>query len=337
LLNLDPASFGILPGACEELPWPWMTRCELLRPGRALKFKIANTEEVRFVALGDSGAAAYCPGGRSRRENLMAIIHPLRVMVDEQQQVAIEGRLRLSSPEPIELSDVIRFRFSEGQIPGEFCGPVITAGAAVRTELEFRTWPRPLTSRDLAQVRRFEGRDIHRCWCELIPALSSPYDFYSLSILGAHALLVHGKNPLTAVKDEWERLGRAASAMLPPGAGVDQAVPVVEGLLATGEGFGCLAPKHLFGALPDAPAESDLPAALWAEALTILLRLMPGLGTLSLCSDFGAAPHGGLHLPLEEPLAALENLCLRVRGLVFSDWNTNREVRAVLAALRDSV
>ena len=39
---------------------------------------------------------------------------------------------------------------------------------------------------------------------------------------------------------------------------------------------------------------------------------------------------------LEEPLAALENLCFRVRSLVFSDWNSNREVQAVLAALRDS-
>jgi hypothetical protein len=336
LLNLDPASFGIFPGASEELPWAWTTTCELLRPGRSAVFKIPETEEVRFVAVGDSGATAYCPAGRSRRGDLMATIQPLRVLADEQQhRVSIEGKLRLALPEAVDASDIIRFRFSQGRIAGEFCGTVIAEGAALRREIEFRTWPRVSTPQDIAQLKRFEGGKIERCWCELIPALSSPYDFYSLSILGVRALLVHENNPLPAVVDELERLGRAAGEQLPSGASLEQTVLVLEKLLAPGASPGCLAANHLFGGLPDAPKESDcLPPRLWAEALAILLRLMPGLGPVSQCSDYGSAPSGGLHKPLEEPLAALESLCARARSLVFSDWNSNREVRAVLAELR---
>jgi hypothetical protein len=339
LLNLDPASFGISLGASEELPWPWTTMCELLRPGRAFEFKIPDTEEVRFVAVGDSGATAYCPAGRSRRGDLMATIQPIRVNVDESgQRVAVEGRLRLASPEPVDLSDLVRFRFSQGRIPGEFYGTVTTEGAGLRREIEFRTWPRALTPQDIAQIKRLEGGKIERCWCELIPALSSPYDSNSLSILGARALLVHETNPLPEVVDILEQLGRAASDQLPPGAGLEPTVPVVQQLLATNEAFGRLAVHHLFGILPDAPKSADsLPPQLWAEALAILLRLMPGLGAVSQCADYGAAPGGGLHAPLEEPLAALENLCARARSLVFSDWNANKEVRAVLAELRNSL
>jgi hypothetical protein len=106
--------------------------------------------------------------------------------------------------------------------------------------------------------------------------------------------------------------------------------------LAADSSFHSVSTSHLYGALAGVPEGLDgLPAQHWAEALAILLRLMTGLGAVSECSDYGSAPTGGLHAPLEKPLMALESLCVRSRSLVFSDWNANCEVRAVLADLRD--
>ncbi len=337
LLNLDPSSFGISLAEGEELPWAWTTTCQLMRPGRAMKFKIPESDEIRFVAVGESGATAYCPAGRSRRGDLMATVQPLRVIIDEQQRVCIEGKLRLASPEPVDLSDVIGFRFSQGHIPGEFCGTVVAEGPAVRREIEFRTWPRALGAQETAQVKRLEGGKIERCWSEIIPALSSPYDLNSLSILGARALLVHEKNPLPEVVDELERLGRATSEQLPPGSSFEQVVSVLRQLAEAQFASGALTCSHLFGTLPDPPKDPDIvPPQLWAEALTILIRLMPGLGAVSQCPDYGTAPGGGLDGPVQEPLEALERLCARARSLVFSDWQANREMQRVLAELRQN-
>jgi hypothetical protein len=336
LLNLEPASFGVFPGVAGELPWPWTTTCELVRPGRAVAFKIPNSSEVRFVAVGESGSTIYCPAGRSRRSDLIATLRPDKILVD-QQRLTIEGRLQLLVPEPVDTADIVRFRFSEGPILDDFCGAVLTDGPAQRKEISFRTWPRIFTPEEIAQLRKFEGGKVGRCWSELIPALSSPYDLNSLSILGARALLVHEKNPVGKVADQLEELGRSVSEQLPEKATLEQTMAVVERLLTSNAGREALASIHVLGSLSDVGKDPDwLPTRLWAGALAVLLRLMPGLGSVSQCADYGAAPAGGLHTPLDEPLAALEGLCARARSLVFCDWNANCEVRAILLELREN-
>lgn len=337
LLNLDPASFGVFPAAPGELPWPWTTTCELIRPGRAFPLAIPGTTEARFVAVGSSGGTAYCPGGLARRGNLNVTIRIDQVISDEQQRTSIEGRITTTLPVQVASSDLVRFRLSEGSVLDDFFGTIFVEGAESREEIGFRTWPQAMTSQNTAELEESKGGSLARCFCEFIPALSSPYDLYSLSVLGARVLLSHKNNSLSKVVGELECLGRAAGKLLPSGASLKQATPVVERLLEQGAGTGRLSIQHLFGELPDAAKLSaSVPPQLWAEAIALLLRLTPGLGSVSQCADFGPAPGGGLQVPLEEPISALEDLCARTRSLVFSDWNSNQEVRKILAGLRDA-
>jgi hypothetical protein len=335
LLNLDPASFGIFPGANAKLPWPWTTTCELTRPGRAIPFAVPYTSEVRFVSSGNSGATAYCPIGFSRRRTLVVAVRVLHVNIEDEQKASLEGTIWTSSPEPVGASDFLRLRIPEDVFAGDFFGTAVTDGGAKGMEFQFRTWPRALSPEEIVKLKGLEGGRLERCWCELIPALSSPYDLYSLSVLGARTLLSHDKNPLPLVVDEVERLGRAASVDLPKQASLQETAAVVERLFANDFAGTCLSPCHLRGQLFESSQSSDIvPSRLWAEVVAILVRLTPGLGPVSQCSDFGSAPTGGLHLPLEEPLAALESLCARARSLIFSDWNMNREVRSLLSELQ---
>ena len=337
LLNLDPASFGVFPALTGELPWPWTTTCELLRPGRAFPMAIPDTSEVRFVAVGQSGEAAYCPGGLARRGNLNVTIWIERVVSDDQNRTSLEGRIVTTSMVQVAPSDVARFRLSEGPIQSDFFGAVVLQGAESRDEIEFRTWPRAMTPEHAKELKRLEGGKLALCWCEFIPSLSSPYDLYSLSVLGARVLLSHKNNPLAKVLSELERLGRAAGKHLSAGADLGQVTQALETLLEPGGGGNRLGPQQLFGELPDAAnLSADIPPRLWAEAIAILLRLTPGLGSVSQCLDLGSGPEGGLHLPLLDSLTALEDLCARARSLVFSDWNANREVRTILSQLRDA-
>lgn len=338
LLNLDPASFGVYVGASGDLPWPWTTTCDLVRPGQAYPLAIPETSEVRFAPAGQANTNAYCPAGLSKRGDQSVSVRPMRIVTDEQHRTSMEGTLWISSPVPVEVSDVVRFRLSQGWTAGDFFGAVVGNGAGLRQEIQFRTWPRTLELGDAAQLKRHEGGRIERCWCELIPAVSSPYDLHSLAVLGARALLTHDKNPLATVVDALERLGRLVGAGFSSSASHADTVREVEKLLVEAALPDSLMAHHVYGNLPDGAKNPNfLPASLWAEALAILIRLLPGLGPVSQCPDYGAAPAGALHLPLEEPLAALESLGARARSLIFSDWNSNREMRTILAGLRNSL
>ncbi len=337
LLNLDPCSFGIGIQATGELPWAWTTTCELVRPGRAVTFAIPNTDQVRFIAAGDTGIPAYCPSTASRRGDMGVTIRPLRINVED-RRVSIEGSIWVSSPFPVETSDIVRFRLTQAGIAGEFFAAVVLDKPGLLQEIKFRTWNRDMTPEEIAQLRRFEGGKLERSWCEFIPVLSSPYDFYSFSLVGARALLVNPTNLVSGVIDELERLGRVAGNQLPAGASLPQVVDAVEKILAAEKGNEILSAVQIFGQLPNRPKQVDfLPPRMWAETIALLVRLMPGLGNASVCADYGAAPSGGLHVPLEETIAALENLCARARSLVISDWNSNRELRSLLAEIKSSI
>lgn len=338
LFNLDPASTGVLCPPPGDLPWAWMTTCHLIRPGRAFPLAIPDTAEVRFIPLGQSGQPAYCPAGLARRGNLSVTIWVEHVEIGSENRTHLEGRITTQSPVPVNPSDLLHFRLSEGPYTDSLFGTVIQAEAESRQEIEFRTWPRALTPSQATELKTFEGGKLTLCWCEIIPTLSSPYDFYSLSVLGARLFLSHRTNPLAKVVGELERLGRSASKLLPGNAPADRIAEVVERLLAEGAGGSHLSVKNLFGQLPDAATlTATIPSRMWAETIAILLRLMPGLGAVSQCADLGAVPSNGLHAPIEEPIQELESLSARTRSLLFSDWAFNEEAKTLLAELKDSV
>jgi hypothetical protein len=84
-----------------------------------------------------------------------------------------------------------------------------------------------------------------------------------------------------------------------------------------------------------APEAAIFPADLWWDAISLIIRLFPGIGPDSLCRDFGDAPPLALEKVFAEPLAELEKLLVRSRSLLLVDWNYNREIRSVIGKFLD--
>ena len=64
--------------------------------------------------------------------------------------------------------------------------------------------------------------------------------------------------------------------------------------------------------------------------LKIIMKMLPGLGPDSECRDYGDAQPGGLHKIFESTLDNLDNLILKTRSLIVSDWKSNREIAEVV-------
>jgi hypothetical protein len=58
--------------------------------------------------------------------------------------------------------------------------------------------------------------------------------------------------------------------------------------------------------------------------------MFPGPGPDSECKDFGDARQGGLHKVFERTMAELDNLILKTRGFIVTDWKSNQEVADVI-------
>ena len=164
------------------------------------------------MAVGSTGAPAYCPSGLSRQTDLVGTVLPLQVTSDSSERVVIRGKISFLSAVKFEESDLIRFRLTVAGLSSDFYAASVNTASGLRRVLQFRTWPKTLDARQrevLSQGGRFE-----RCWCEIIPVLSSPYDLYSLSVLGTRALLVHETNPLLAVLETLDEQAKDASDRL---------------------------------------------------------------------------------------------------------------------------
>jgi hypothetical protein len=48
------------------------------------------------------------------------------------------------------------------------------------------------------------------------------------------------------------------------------------------------------------------------------------------CRDYGDAQQGGLHKVFERTIADLDNLILKTRSLIVSDWKSNQEISGVI-------
>ena len=335
LLNLDPASFDVDVSGGDGLPWPWTTKCSLSRPGRAMAYAIPGSDVTQFVPFGRPGLPDFCLEGLGETVDEETTIRLLTIAADTEERLTIEGHLTTKAL--VRSSDHVRLRL---RVPGlddlTFFGRV-TGSSSAEGGVSFTTWPRGYATAQAERLRREVGRRIVRCWCAIRPVLSSPYDFYSLSVLGLRTLVANANNPLTALVGDLEDLGRAAGREFKEKAAIGKLGIAVESLLAAKGAWPRLQPIQVVGgARTDAIPNPPFPPRLWAEALAVLLHLTPGLGTVSQCEDYGAAPHDALQAPLAEPLAALESLAARTRSLLFDDWAANREARAILARLRTS-
>jgi hypothetical protein len=73
-----------------------------------------------------------------------------------------------------------------------------------------------------------------------------------------------------------------------------------------------------------------IPSSLWWETLALIIRMFPGIGPDSECTDLGDARFGGVHLVFNRAVSDLEHVLRKTRSLIVIDWNYNREIHAVI-------
>ena len=332
LLNLDPSAFGISFPHAGPLPWPWTSTCEIVRPGRVLRIEVPDTGESRFVALGSTSIAIYCPAGQTTRTDITAAIQLSNPTWDGLTG-AFDGRATMSRPEHVDPSDILRFRLNGPGMNFDCHGRISAETTGMRREIRFRTLPRTFSQAQanlLAKGGRFE-----RSWCELVPVLGAPHDFYSLAMIGARSILVHDRNPLDSVADELDRFARALAETFGEHDSERGIIEKVLAMLKNPDAWPALNPTQCLGGKLSGVTR-DIPPTLWASVILNIIRLLPGVGRFSFAPDYGSSNPGQIELPLQAHFDSLEPLVARTRSLIFSDWQANREIQAVLASLREA-
>jgi hypothetical protein len=196
-------------------------------------------------------------------------------------------------------------------------------------EWRFRTVAQKKNDAEVSDLRAAEGVPIPDVPFEIIPLLSSPCDLYSLAVIAIRILLVDNTNSLPVVLDETLSLPRQIEADYDESTSLEMRIRDIFDKDARWRQS--LGPHHLtFDKITSEEAFNIIPGELWWTTLAIILRMFPGLGPETECKDYGDAQQGGLHKVFGRTLTDLDNLILRTRSLVVSNWKSNQEISGVL-------
>ncbi len=332
LLNLTADSFRVeLAAPAPSLPLLWSARAILAAPGAAVALPVPGSDIVHYLPLNPPHTTIYRPDFLGWPVRGRARVRLRRVAADTAGLITIEGTLVTSERLTLSPRDLVWIKLPlAGGLLDVFAHVDQSEGLAAG-ESRFRTEPQRQEPQTLRALRAAEGNAYDGTEFETIPMLSTPCDLYALGVLAVRALLVNGHNSLSIALDEVLSLAREL------GGDDDASDPVARTrtLVAndprwrTSLGAHRLAHERL-----DADAiAAVVPEDLWWQAVTLVARLFPGGGPAAYCRDFADVPPTGLERVFAQPLADLQKLLLRTRGLLFSDWGANREVAAVLTRL----
>jgi hypothetical protein len=196
-------------------------------------------------------------------------------------------------------------------------------------EWRFRTVAQKKDDTVVSDLRAAEGVPMPEVPFEIIPLLSSPCDLYSLAVIAVRILLVDNTNSLPVVLDETLSLPRQIEADYDKSFDMEKCISDI--FKKDERWLESLGPHHLtFEKITSGEAFGLIPSELWWATLTIILRMFPGLCPDTNCQDYGDAQQGGLHKIFERTIADLDNLVLRTRSLIVSDWKSNQEISSVI-------
>jgi hypothetical protein len=196
-------------------------------------------------------------------------------------------------------------------------------------EWRFRTVAQSKEDAEVAALKAAEGVPMPEVLFEIIPFLSTPCDLYSLAVLAVRILLVNNTNSLPVVLDEMLSLMRQIEVDCDVSAGMEKRIGDL--FKSDNRWLESLGPHHLtFDDISSDEVFCMIPQEFWGETLRTILRMFPGMGPDSECKDCGDAQPGGLHKVFEQTMDALDNLILKTRSLIVSDWKTNKEISEVI-------
>lgn len=333
LLNISPASWQVELGEPGRgLPFLWTARAVLDDPGDAIPLGIDRSDFRYYVPSRAGETSVYRPLVGSFPAQGRASVRIRQVLADPRGSTAVEGTLATQERLALAKHDLVLFRLNLAF--GQIClsSHLEKDSAMAAGEWRFRTVAQDLDDAVVSDLRKAEGVPMADVVFETIPLLSSPCDLYSLAVMAVRILLVDNTNTLPVVLDEMLSLLRQIETERDASRSIEQRInEVFKGDPRWRESLG---PQHLtFDEMTADEAFGSIAAELWWPTLAIILRMFPGPGPYRECRDYGDAPAGGLHKVFERTAEDLDDLILRTRGLIVTDWRANQEIARILRKL----
>jgi hypothetical protein len=200
-------------------------------------------------------------------------------------------------------------------------------------ELRFRSLPQSLTSEQLAALDELKGIVVETSF-EVQPVIRTPGDLYSLAVIAAQILLTNDSHTLPVAIDECLSLAKEMAST--KDAGEDYSKRLMSIVDADSRWLTALGPGQLTWETTD-PDEifKAIPKSLWWDTIGWLIRLFPGTGSGSYCSDYGDVTPLALETVFDSPISDLNQLLQRAKALLFVEWAVNKEIRAVIQSLKE--
>jgi hypothetical protein len=334
LLNLRPESFQIVSdGGGAALPVLWTCRPKLVDPGDAITLKIPSGDVTYFLPARNEGLSIFQPSKARELYSGRGEFQIRRFPPAPYNQTIIEGVFHTREHIVAANNDMVWFRLHLKGKRVDLYAKLEPQENLAEGELRFRTIAQRFDESIGNVLQSAEGVPLHDVNFEIVPLLSSPCDLYSLGVLAIQILLLRPDTTLA------ECIGDMTSLCRKLAANHDANAPLqlrIQAMFADNKRFQeSLGPQKLvFDNLAVGDAARALPEELWWETLATVVRMFPGLGPDSICTDLGHAPMGGIHRIFDPVIADLQSLVNRSRSLLMVDWNHNREVHAVLKKLR---
>lgn len=337
MLNVAPDSFQIaVPAHVDRLPFHWLTRAILARPGDAVAFTVEGSDVLCYLSGSGERASIYRPASGQDAIRGQLSLRVRKTIEGRDGLVTVDGTLQAHERLEDAAQSLLRLRLKAPTAAITLYAQLDAQGALAAGEFRFRSIGQRLEAAPLARLRSLEGVPVDGVPFEVVPLLSSPCDLYALGVLAVRILFAHPSRPLPVVLDEVLSLARQAAAEHEDG--VDLTARLEAIIRADDRWFESLGPHHLVRAdMTPWDALAYLPASLWIEALAMVVRMLPGIGPHATCRSLGDAPRGALHSVFDRALDDLEALSSRSRTLLVFDGEANREIHAVIERLALSI
>jgi hypothetical protein len=330
LLNINPDNWHVSLGRPGRgLPFLWTAGVVLTDPGDAIPLAIARSDKQYYLPSLAGGTSVYRPLITSLPTKGHASIRIRQVLPDTGDTTILEGTFSTQERINIAGHDLAWFRVSLSHGDMDLYAHLEADSAMAHGEWRFRTIGQALDDAQTSALRAAEGVPMSNIPFEIIPFLSSPCDLYSLAVMAVRVLLVDNTTSLPVVLDETLSLARQIAGNYDENVSLDMRIKdIFAGDKRWPESLG---PQHLtFDEITSDEASNIIPPQLWWRTLGMILRMFPGLGHDSECMDYGDAQQGGLHKVFERTIADLDDLILKTRSLIITDWKSNQEICDVI-------
>jgi hypothetical protein len=328
LLNLTNNSFRIRLGhPARGLPFLWTADAVVVDPGGAVTLPIENTDSEYFLPAGDPDLSVYRSEQASLHARGEASVRIRQVKTGPPEMVAIEGTFFTHERFRATSRDIVVLHLSLAGEPVDLYAHLHADSALAAGERRFVSIPQRRT--ELKALLSAEGVFITGVPFVVLPLLSTPCDLYSLAVLTVRTLLVNSEAPLPVALDETLSLARQVQVQYVE----DQELPSrIRTIFEKDDRWQKSLGPHRLTSEPVGPGEmlDIVPADLWCEVLAMVVRLFPGIGPDSHCSDWGHAQPGGLHKVFDAAIGDLDSLVAKTRSLIVLDWKANREIHAAI-------